>query len=104
MSRSEPPATGDLLGISADMSGCVSNLAVVTRRLGVLRELNRFIVGGVANSPALKELISNVKAIQHHSVMQRLDAEFFTRRAQIQRDAVSAMFIDLISDSMTFEV
>jgi hypothetical protein len=91
MSRSEPPATGDLLGISADMSGCVSNLAVVTRRLGVLRELNRFIVGGVANSPALKELISNVKAIQHHSVMQRLDAEFFTRRAQIQRDAVSAM-------------
>jgi hypothetical protein len=94
MSRCEPPATGDLLRISADMSGCISNLAVITRRLGVLRELNRFTIGGVANSPALRELISNVKTIQQHSVMQRLDAEFFARRAQIQRDAVSAIFID----------
>jgi hypothetical protein len=93
MSRSETPATGDLLRLSADMSGCMSNLAVITRRLGVLRELNRFTADGVVDSPALRELISNVKAIQQHSIMQRLDAEFFERRAQIQRDAVSTIFI-----------
>ena len=93
-SRGEPPATGDLLRLSADMSGCISNLAVTIRRLGVLRELNRFTVDGIKNSPALRELILNVKAIQQHSTMQRLDADFFARRAQIQQDAVSAIFIN----------
>ena len=93
MSRGEPPATGDLVRLSADMSGCMSNLAVATRRLGVLRELNRFIADGVPSSSALRELTSNVKAIQQHSIMQKLDVEFFARRAQIQRDAVSVIFV-----------
>ena len=93
MSRSEPPATGDLLRLSADMSGCISNLAVATRKLGVLRELNSFTADEAVNSPALKELLSNVNALQQHSVMQTLDVEFLARRAQVQRDAVSTIFI-----------
>ncbi|RDW66955.1 hypothetical protein BP5796_09704 [Coleophoma crateriformis] len=98
MSRSEPPATGDLLRLSADMSGCISNLAVNTRRLGVLRELNKFIIDKAFDSQktkncdkasnSLKELISNIKTIQKHSEMQKLDVEFFASRAQIQRDAL----------------
>jgi hypothetical protein len=93
MSRGEPPAAGDLLRLSADMSGCISNLAVITRRLGVLQELNKFTANGGVNSPALAELVSNVEDIKQHSIMQKLDADFFARRAQIQRDAVNYMFI-----------
>lgn len=103
MTRTEPSATGDLLRLSADMSGCISNLAVVTRRLGVLRELNKFTADGEVNfrkekdlnkvDAAHKDLISNVKAIQQHCIMQKLDVDCFARRAQIQRDAVSVTFV-----------
>ncbi|KAL3419912.1 hypothetical protein PVAG01_08411 [Phlyctema vagabunda] len=64
----------------------------------VLRDLNRFIVDAVVSSPKRegsdergafpKDLLANVKAIQQISVMQKLDVDFFTRRAQVQQDAL----------------
>jgi hypothetical protein len=102
VSRGEPPAAGDLLGLLADMSGCMSNLAVLSRRLGILRELNRFTIHEIkkfqktdmsnGSSTTVEEVTSIVKAIQQHSNMQRLDISFFARRAQIQRDAVRAIY------------
>lgn len=39
--------------------------------------------------------MSNIKAIEQHSVMQRLDAGFCASRPQIQRDAVSAILFTI---------
>ncbi|KAK8078899.1 hypothetical protein PG994_002706 [Apiospora phragmitis] len=98
MSRHEPPAPGDLIGLLADMSGCLSNLAVLSRGLGVLDEMKRFAAGELVklqedmdeqeNAEAIMKFASSIQTIQQHSAMQRLDTEFFTRRAQIQRDAL----------------
>ena len=40
--RFEMPASGDLVQLSAAMSGCMSNLAVLTRRLGVLAMMQKW--------------------------------------------------------------
>lgn len=99
MSRSEPPAPGDLIRLLAEMSGCLSNLAVLNRRLAVLDELKSFTTNELAKlqkdadeprkKEAITEFASSIQTIQQHSAMQRHDTDFFTRRAEIQRDAVS---------------
>lgn len=38
----------------------------------------------------IDEFVMNVKSIQRNSVLQKLDTECFTCRAQIQQDAVSS--------------
>lgn len=98
-SRSEPPAPGDLIRLLADMSGCLSNLAVLSRRVGILEELKKFSsdeliklqreTAKYEGSEAIVEFTSTVQTIQQHSAFQRHDTDFFIRRAQIQRDAVS---------------
>ncbi|KAK8054984.1 hypothetical protein PG993_000211 [Apiospora rasikravindrae] len=97
-SRNEPPAPGDLIRLLADMSGCLSNLAVLSRRLGILDELKKFASDELAKlrkdadehgkGEAVMEFTSSVQTIQQHSAMQRHDTEFFMRRTQIQRDAL----------------
>lgn len=98
--RVERPATGELLMLSAEMSGCLSRLANFTRRLGIMRELGKFTLEEVermrhgANSSeenaTIDEFVMNVKSIQDNSILQKLDTECFTFRAQIQQDAVSS--------------
>lgn len=98
--RVERPATGELLMLSAEMSGVLSRLSVITRRLGIMRELENFTFEEVervrkgANSceenVIIDEFVMNVKSIQRNSVLQKLDTECFTCRAQIQQDAVSS--------------
>ncbi|KAK7968839.1 hypothetical protein PG988_007912 [Apiospora saccharicola] len=98
MSRSEPPAPGDLIRLLAEISGCLSNLAVLNRRLAILDELKSFVVDELAKlqsdadedreREAIIEFASSIQTIQQHSTMQRHDTEFFIRRAQIQRDAL----------------
>lgn len=97
--RVERPATAELLSLSAEMSGCLSNLAVITRRLGIVHELEKFTLeefrklrkgaSSGEKSTVAEQFMTNIKTIRQHSVMQKLDTEFFTCRAQIQQNAVS---------------
>lgn len=96
--RVERPATGELLLLSAEMSGCLSHLAVVTRKLGIARELEKFTFQEFERlrkeaeldeeKAIIDEFVTNVKSIQQSSVLQKLDAECLTHRAQVQQDAV----------------
>lgn len=98
-SRVEPPATGELLWLSAEMSGCLSKLANATRKLGIMHGLERFTVEEVAklrkgaksarDAAIIKEFLTHVKSIRQHSILQKLDTECLVCRAQIQQDAVS---------------
>ncbi|KAJ3546270.1 hypothetical protein NM208_g1637 [Fusarium decemcellulare] len=95
MSRAETPAAGDLLQLSAVMSGCMSNLAVLTRRLGVLGTLKKWtddVTVEMGEEKSMKASLAAVTTIlstvQQHSVMQQLDIEFFKKRTQTQHDAL----------------
>lgn len=96
--RVETPATGELLLLSAEMSGCLSHVAVVTRKLGIMRELENFTFQEFERlrkeakleeeKAIIDEFVTNIKSIQQSSVLQKLDAECLTHRAQVQQDAV----------------
>lgn len=97
--RVERPATGELLLVSADMSGCLARLAIVMRNLGIMRELEtlafeevdrlRKAASSCEENAVIDKFLTNLKSIQNNSVLQKLDTECFTCRAQIQQDAVS---------------
>lgn len=96
MNRAETPAPCDLIQLSAIMSGCISNLAVLTRRLAVIHELSRWTAEQMGHfgekfTSASIEARSVLTTVEKHTKMQKLDIEFFTTRAQIQRDAVSPL-------------
>ncbi|KAJ4141748.1 hypothetical protein NW768_000965 [Fusarium equiseti] len=87
--RFEMPASGDLLQLSATMSGCESNLAVLTRRLGVLATVKEWTDDLAAEDKAnLASATAVSSTVQQHSSMQQLDIDFFKKRTQTQREAV----------------
>jgi len=88
--RFEMPAVGDLVQLSAAMSGCMSNLAVLTRRLGVLSILKEWTDDLATQDKAnLSSATAVLNTVQQHSTMQQLDIDFFKKRTQTQREAVS---------------
>ncbi|KAI1738994.1 hypothetical protein F4680DRAFT_154434 [Xylaria scruposa] len=97
-SRVVAPAADDLIMLSAYMSGCRSTLAALARRLNVLGELMRYITDDLAKLPnnkcpynpeaALRAFKLDVKSVQRHAIMQRHYLRYFTRRTEIQRDAL----------------
>jgi hypothetical protein len=89
--RSEKAAQGDLIDLSAKMSGGGGKAASSKRKLVVLEALNRFIVERcVASSVAGNEdLLSVVATLKQRATMQKIDVEYTQYRAQTQKEAVS---------------
>ena len=98
-SRVEPPAFGDLLGLSARMSGCALRIGCGNRKLGVIEELNHFILDKIEQinlrnddermKAVIERLKTQVDTIKKRTAMQQLDEEFLACRVQTQQDAVS---------------
>ena len=117
--RSELPARGDLFSLAAKMSGCGTKIASHLRKLGILEELNRFILEDVRQvcqdssslqaGSGLQELLSDIKIIEQRAVLQRNDVEYIRCRVQTQRDALfhliaendAALSHDMATDSRT---
>ena len=96
-SRSVKPALGDLLDLSARMSGCGAKIAGSLRKLGVIEELKVFIreqfaycVEGFGSSVWTRSQIQPImQVIERRARLQKLDADSIDRRVQTQKDAVS---------------
>ena len=90
--RAEPPAQGDLQSISAQMSGCESRLASITRKSRFAAQVHQFILcrGEDHQDAEEQELItSTVRTLQQRAEMQEIDMEFVRNRVRTQKDAVS---------------
>ena len=99
-SRKERPASGDLLSLSAKMSGCSTKLASGARKLGVLQRLHSFVIESMRRShkeiplsqeesEATSDLKSGFETIQERAEIQSIELNYLKLRAQTQRDAVS---------------
>ncbi|KAF2439511.1 hypothetical protein P171DRAFT_476680 [Karstenula rhodostoma CBS 690.94] len=90
-SRSEGPARGDLVSLSARITGSGSRIASNTRKLGVIADYCRFIrmrvcKGEVGAGPSGIEAI--LGAVEHRTAMQTLDLKYIQHRVQSQKEAL----------------
>lgn len=90
--RSEASATGDLVSLSARMSGCGLRTESNIRKLGVIAEFGQFIrdnLEGEKNVKSKAELLSLNHVIERRIAMQTLDLKYTLHRIQTQKQAVS---------------
>jgi hypothetical protein len=91
--RAEGPARGDLVGLSARMSGCGSRIESNTRKLGVISEYCQFIHDNLEEEESGKskaELLSLNRILERRTAMQTLDLKYIQYRIRTQKEAVSS--------------
>jgi hypothetical protein len=90
--RAEDSAPGDLIGLSARMSGCGMRTESNIRKLGVIAEFNQFIRDHLekgTNIQSMKEPMALSHIIDQRNAMQTLDLKYTLSRIQTQKEAVS---------------
>lgn len=90
--RVEDSARGDLVGLSARMSGCGARVDSNTRKLGVIAEFGRFIrkhLEDENDAESQKELLALNDIVERRTAMQVLDLEYTNSRIRTQKEAVS---------------
>ncbi|KAI9692916.1 MAG: hypothetical protein M1822_004911 [Bathelium mastoideum] len=89
--RSEGPARGDLVSLSARMGGCGSRIESNTRKLGVVLEFGHFIHARLEEEQSVKnkdELLSINHIIERRTAMQTIDLKYIQFRIQTQKNAL----------------
>lgn len=103
-SRTESPAQGDNLTLSAGTTGAKTRLANLSRRSTVLHELCKFIrenmhteYRGYHSAEILSRLSSTIQSIEEYTqvlekriLLQEADIQFFQQRTEAQSMVVSA--------------
>ncbi|CAN9413095.1 unnamed protein product [Alternaria sp. RS040] len=87
----EESAKGDLVGLSARMSGCGSRIEGDIRRSGVVTEFNRFIrnyLEDEKNHGSKKELSALNEVIEIRTAMQVLELKYILSRIRTQKEAL----------------
>jgi hypothetical protein len=90
--RGEESACGDLVGLSARMSGCGARVESNTRKLGVITEFSKFIRDRLEDEKNIKEkdeLLALNVIIERRTAMQVLDLKYSISRIRTQKEAVS---------------
>lgn len=114
-SRTESPAQGDNLTLSAGTTGAKTRLANLSRRSTVLHELCKFIrenvhteYRGSHSAEILSRLSSTIQSIEEYTqvlekriLLQEADIQFFQQRTEAQSMVVSAHLI-LLSMSLYY--
>ena len=100
-SRKEPPALGDLIALTARMSGCDTKIASGLRKQKMLAEMINFVEERADmlqsdhndlrddQAEMVKNVLENIKPLKQRATAQRIDIEFVQRRVKTQLDAVS---------------
>lgn len=90
--RGEDSARGDLVGLSARMSGCGSRIESNIRKSGVIAEFSHFIHKHLEEDKDFerkKELLALNEVIERRTAMQVLNLKYILARIRTQREAVS---------------
>lgn len=91
--RAKGPTRGDLVGLSARMSGYGSRVESNTRKLGVVLEFCKFIHENLGEEKSVKgrnELRSLNRTLERRTAMQSLDLKYIQYRIRTQKEAVSS--------------
>jgi hypothetical protein len=100
-SPGEGSARGDLVGLSARMSGCESRIESNIRKSGVIAEFSHFIHNHLEddkNFEHKKELLVLYEVIERRTAMQVLSLKYILARIRAQKEAVSdAKYSDTIT-------
>ncbi|KAF2661129.1 hypothetical protein K491DRAFT_754067, partial [Lophiostoma macrostomum CBS 122681] len=89
--RSEGPERGDLVSLSAKISGGGSRIASNTRKLGVISEFCQFIMERMSGEPdtaGTDGISSIVHVLEKRTALQVLDLEYVRYRVQAQKEAL----------------
>jgi hypothetical protein len=102
--RAEDSAGGDLVGLSAKMSGCGARVESNARKLGVIAGFNHFIrdhLEEARNGRDEEELMALNSIVERRTAMQALDLKYTISRIRTQKEAVS-LFSNIREDSFIF--
>ena len=100
-SRKEPPALGDLIALTAKMSGCDMRIGSCLRKQKMLAEMITFIEeqsakgqfdeGDNSEDQAImsRDVPEILKPLKRRATAQQIDTEFIQHRVRTQLDAVS---------------
>jgi hypothetical protein len=91
--RCDDSAAGDLVGLSAKMSGCGIRTESNIRKLGVITEFSHFVCENSKsekNGESINKLLSLNRIIERRTAMQTLDLKYSLYRIQTQKEAVSS--------------
>ncbi|RYN47120.1 hypothetical protein AA0114_g7923 [Alternaria tenuissima] len=89
--RAEDSARGDLVGLSARMSGCGTRVESNARKLGVVAEFGQFIHNHLEDERDFRskeELLALNCLIEQRTAMQVLDLKYTLSRIRTQKEAL----------------
>lgn len=86
-SRAENPALGDLVHLTATMSGCSGRMASCIRKQKTLRDIYDAILDD-RNSNSLSQLASTLNTVKRRRRAHEIDSDFMTQRIRTQLEAV----------------
>jgi hypothetical protein len=98
-SRDEISAGGDMIGLSARMSGCGIRSESNVRKLEVIEEFCQFICDHIEEEKDIKgkkELLSLTHSIRRRIALQIVDLKYTQSRTRAQKEAVSPLLPNII--------